>query len=326
MAKITLAGTYPDEAYELLHAGLSQKFSINHIRDQEELDSTVDLEYLVLRTLKVDKNVINNNSNLKMIQRWGSGYDTVDIEAASRRNIPVAVASGVNSCAVAEHTLLLILAMYRHILPLDSSIRKGVWDRTTYASQSYTINGKTAGLIGCGAIGKLVAEKLRALGAQIQYYDLYRMDKDIEERLGISYVDFETLLITSDIVSIHLPLTPNTANLIATKELALMKKSAVIVNTSRGGIINERDLADFLDSEKILGGALDSYEEEPYPKNGPLLNVKNIIMTPHIGGTVSDLVKPMAKKVLDNIFRVYDNKKLNKREYINFKDCSFPSE
>ncbi len=326
MTKITIAGVYPDEAYELLKKGLAESFEISYIKDQATLDASTDLEYVLLRTLKMSRSNIENNAHLKMIQRWGAGYDTVDVEAASEANIPVTVAKGVNSCAVAEHAILLMLALYRHILPLDRKLRKGVWDRTTFVSESYTINGKKAGLIGCGAIGKMVASKLQALGATIQYYDLFRMSASEEQELHISFVDFKTLLTTSDIISIHLPLTSDTVDLISEKELALLKKNAILVNTSRGGIINESDLADALQLGHLLGAALDSYEVEPYPKNGRLASIENVVMTPHIGGSVADLVIPMAEKVLGNIHKVLESKPLNKSEYVNFSDCSFPSE
>lgn len=317
------AGTYPDEANDLLKNKLSEIFEISYIKDQETLDNTVDLEYLVLRTLKVDRKIITNNKNLKLVQRWGAGFDTVDIDAASERNIPVLVAKGVNSCAVAEHTLLLILALYRHLIPLDTKIRNGLWDRTTFASDSYTINGKNAGLIGCGAIGKMVAKKLQALGAEVQYYDLIKMDAETEKELDIKFVDLNTLLASSDIISIHLPLTSETVDMISANELKKMKKNAIIINTSRGGIINERDLADSLQMGQILGAGLDSFELEPYPKNGRFTNMDRVVMTPHIGGTVSDLVKPMAEKVADNVLRVFNQKQLNAGEFVNIKDCSY---
>lgn len=324
LEKLTFAGTYPNEANELLASKLSGYFEISYIKDQETLYNAEDLEYLVLRTLKVDRNIIANNKNLKLIQRWGSGYDTVDVEAASERNVPVLVATGINSCAVAEHTILLILALYRHLISLDKKLRDGIWDRTTFASNSYTINGKKAGLIGCGAIGKLVAQKLQALGAEVQYYDLFRMNPEAEQRFGVHFLDLKSLLQTSDIISIHLPLTSETVDLITATELKLMKKDAIIINTSRGGIINESDLADALETGQILGAGLDSFEVEPYPENGRFTTLDNIVITPHIGGTVSDLVRPMAEKVADNVLRVLEQKELNASEFINMNECLYP--
>ena len=326
MSKVTIVGKYPDEAYELLTKGLSDKFELEFITEQDELNKVSDLEYVILRTLRIDENIIKNNRNLKLIQRWGAGYDTVDIQAANSRNIPVTVASGINSCAVAEHTLLLILALYRHLVQLNNKVKEGIWDRTTYASNSYTINGKRVGLIGLGAIGKMVALKTMALGAEVVYYDLYRLDSEQEESLNVVFLELDELLKTSDIVSIHLPLTSDTVDLITRRELELMKKNAVIVNTSRGGIIKENDLADILTSGSILGAGLDSFEKEPYPRDGRFNAIDNVIMTPHIGGTVDDLIKPMAEKVTNNIISVYENKGLNKRDYVNHKDCSYPAD
>jgi len=323
---ITLAGLYPEEAYELIQDKLPENFNIRFAKSQEELNALEDLEFVILRTLKIDGKLIESNPKLKLIQRWGAGFDTVDIEAAGTMNIPVAVASGVNSCAVAEHAILLMLATYRNLIPLNINTKKGIWDRSTYSSSSYTIDGKRVGLLGLGAIGKMVAKKVSALGADVQYYDIFRLHEEKENELNISYVDFETLLKTSDIISIHLPLTEGTKNLINEEAFKKMKPTSIIINTSRGEIIDENYLAEALRSKLIMGAALDSFSEEPYPSDGILNSIDNLIMTPHIGGTVVDLTRPMVEKVLGNIDRVHKGMPLSKVDFVNSKLCTYPVE
>lgn len=326
MNTITLAGSYPEEAYELIQSKLPDNFNIKYARSQEELNELEDLEFVILRTLKVDSKLIKSNPKLKLIQRWGAGFDTVDIEAAGTMNIPVAVASGVNSCAVAEHAILLMLATYRNLIPLNRNTKSGIWDRSTFSSSSYTVDGKRVGLLGLGAIGKMVAKKVSALGANVQYYDIFRLSKEKEKELNISYVDFETLLKTSDIISIHLPLTENTKNIINEEAFRKMKPSSIIINTSRGGIIDENFLAEALKTKLIMGAALDSFSEEPYPSGGILNSIENLIMTPHIGGTVVDLTRPMVEKVLGNINKVHKGMPLYKVDFVNSKLCTYPVE
>jgi len=321
---LTLAGPYPEEVFGLLRKELPESLNIRVVKDQTSFDSLNDMEFVILRTLRMDGALIEANPSLRLIQRWGAGFDTVDVETAGRQNVPVAVASGVNSNAVAEHALLLMLASYRHLTALDASTKKGGWDRTTFASQSFMVSDKLVGLLGCGAIGRLLAQKAAALGAHVQYYDAFRLPVEEEKRLHLSYVDFGTLLETSDILSLHLPLVENTKLIIGEKELGRMKKGAVLINTSRGGLIDEARLAAALRAGRLMAAALDSFSEEPYPADGPLLGVDNLIMTPHIGGTVVDLTLPMVRKVADNVMRVYEGQPLPKRDLVNAAWCGYP--
>lgn len=323
---VTLAGPYPEVVPDLLRKEIPDDVAIRRVQSQEELDAMEDLEFVILRTLRMGAPLINACSALRLIQRWGAGFDTVDVEAAGRKNVPVAVAASVNSGAVAEHAILLMLASYRNLTALDANTRRGVWDRTSYASRSYTISDKRVGLLGCGAIGRLVAEKARALGATVQYYDAFRLPEDVERKLGLAYVDFGTLLATSDIVSLHLPLTDSTRGMIGAEELARMKRDAVLINTSRGGLIDESQLAAALREGRLLAAALDSFSEEPYPADGPLIGVEHLIMTPHIGGTVVDLTLPMVRKVADNVVRVLEGRPLSRRDMVNSDRCDYPVE
>lgn len=323
---LSLVGPYPSEVPELIRERLPLNMQLREIKDQEALDVARDLEYVILRTLKIDAHLIENNPNLLFIQRWGAGYDSVDIVAAGKRKIPVAVAAGINSNAVAEHAILLMLASLRHLIALDASVKRGAWDRSSFAQNSFTIADKTLGLIGCGAIVKLVAAKAQALDAKVAYYDSFRLNPHEEKSLGLSFLPLRELLEVSDIISLHVPLLDSTKNIIDASALSLMKQGSILINTSRGGLIDEAALVSALREGPLMAAALDSFSEEPYPSNGALLTLANLIMTPHIGGTVADLTLPMVRKVIANVAAVKEGKALPKRDCVNQDLCGYPVE
>ncbi|TXT47500.1 MAG: Phosphoglycerate dehydrogenase and related dehydrogenase [Spirochaetes bacterium] len=323
---LTLAGPYPKEVPGLIRELLPPDLALREIKDQESLDAARDLEIVILRTLRMGGALIEANPGLRLIQRWGAGYDTVDIEAAGRRKVPVAVAAGVNSNAVAEHALLLILACLRHLTALDASMKRGLWDRTKFAQNSYTIADKTLGLLGCGAIGRLVAEKARALGARVKYFDAFRLSEREEKALGIEYASFDEVVSSSDIITLHLPLLEGTKNIMDQAALAAMKPGSVLVNTSRGGLVDEAALAKALVEGPLMAAALDSFSEEPYPADGPLMGLENLIMTPHMGGSVVDLTLPMVRKVAANALAVMNGRPLPRRDMVNQAACGYPAE
>ena len=324
MPRLSLAGPYPKGVFEKITALLPGDWTIRRIETQEELNAQTDLEYVILRTFTMGKALIESNPGLRMIQRWGAGYDSVDIAAAGARGIPVAVAAGVNSHAVAEHAILLIMASLRNLLPIATNTTTGGWDRNTYASRTHMLAEKSVGLLGCGAIGRRVAALLKGLGANVSYSDPYRLDAETEQRLGLTYAETDALFSNSDVISLHLPLTDSTAGMVNARLLALMKPAAILVNTARGGLIDENALADALGSGRLQGAALDSFSEEPYPAEGRLRNAPNLIMTPHVGGTVAELNDHMARRVCENIGKVFEGKPLSPRELVNRDACGYP--
>lgn len=317
MNKVTLAGKYPPGTSELLSALLPKDFAIDFAETQEALDAHTKLQYLILRTLKANQQLIQNNPGLELIHRWGVGYDSVDVQAATKNGVKVVIATGINTNAVAELALTFMLSIYRHIVPLHSKTASGEWDRTTYTTNSFTIRNKVVGLIGCGNIGRSIAQKVTALGASVQYYDVHRMSVEQETALGVKFSDFETVLQTSDIISLHLPLTEATKNIIDAKQLTMMKPNAILINTARGGLINEAALCEALRNKAILGCALDTYSVEPYDGSGQFGQLDNVILTPHVGGIVDDLTHEMVKKISENILKVALGQPLSKVDWVN---------
>ncbi|MBS7525395.1 2-hydroxyacid dehydrogenase [Fusibacter paucivorans] len=300
--KIALIGIFPSGTYEMFDEMIPKDlFEIEIIDTQEKYEALTDAEIMVLRLFKITKADIERNQNLKLIQKWGAGYDTVDIEAAGKQGVYVANSPGANAYAVSEIAILQILAVYRNLIIQDEAMRKGEWTKTVYVDRSYCILNKVVGLVGCGNIGKDVAKRVQAFGATVQYYDMYRMSQEEEAKLGMTYVEMDELFKTSDIISLHLPLNEHTKHIVNRDKLALMKNTAIIINTSRGGIIKEDDLIEALEKNQILGAGLDCIENEPVQASDPILSAPNVTLTPHIGGTSADLLVHMVPLMVNNI-------------------------
>jgi len=308
--KVAIVGKYVLGTIDRIRELLPDDIEIMEIDTTEKLDALRDADAAVLRGFRINKEHISQISNLKFIQRWGAGYDTVDIEAAGKRGIYVSNLPGMNSYAVSEMVITHILAVYKNLINHHNSLSSGVWTRDSYNERTYTLKNKMVGLIGFGSIGRQVCQKLKCFGAKVQYHDIQRIDASEEESFQVKYAEFEELLRTSDIISIHVPLNDITRNLINKENLSLMKRNTVVINTSRGGIINEEDLYDALLNNKILGAGLDCFEVEPAKPDNPLFKLDNVVLTPHVGGASADLADEMISHVVDNIRRLKNNKKL----------------
>ena len=229
---------------------------------------------------------------LKLVQLLSAGYDDFNVEAATRRGVPVANNGGANKVAVAEHTLLLILALYKRLWQHHSTLQQGRWLRETeHPLHLFELAGKTVGLIGFGNIGQALAQRLQAFEATICYFDVLRYPA-AETTLNAEYVSLEELLSRSDVVSIHVPYTPSTENLIGRRELRLMKPSALLINTARGRIVDEDALYDALTTHTIAGAGLDVFAHEGAIQRGthtsPLFTLNNVVVTPHYAGHTFD--------------------------------------
>jgi len=317
METIALVGPYGADVAPLIERRLGGKFALASITAEADFSRISDVEYVILRVLRMTRETIESMPRLKLIQRWGVGYDKVDIEAAGRRNVPVAVAPGANASPVSELAVLLMLALYRNLVRLHEGTSRGLWEKDKFVDSSFMIKGKTVGLVGCGAIGAQVARKVRAFGAEVVYYDVRRLPADEESRLGLRYEKLDDLLAISDIVSLHLPLLDTTRHLVGERELGLMKGSAILVNTSRGEIVDTAALAVALKSGRIRGAGLDVFETEPVAPDNPLLGLKNVVLTPHTGGNTSDVNEDMVEICLDHILAVSEGRPLPPRAVVN---------
>jgi phosphoglycerate dehydrogenase-like enzyme len=242
---------------------------------------------------------------LKLIQLISAGYDRVDVEAARQARVPVANNGGANSVAVAEHAMMLILAVYKKLAWHHNNVVNSQWRVGNFdEARTYELAGKTLGIVGLGTIGKKVARRAKAFDMQVQYYDTVRLSEDQEDALGVHFVLFPELLRSSDVVSLHVPLNEVTRNLMSTREFATMKDSAILVNTCRGPVVDEKALHTALTTRQIAGAGLDVMTEEPPPANHPLFSLDNILITPHTAGPTWENWTKAFRNAFDNVQRV----------------------
>jgi len=242
---------------------------------------------------------------LKLVQLISAGYDRLDVEAARQAGVPVANNGGANSVAVAEHTLMLILSVYKKLAWQHNNVVAGKWRVGDFsATRLYELAGKTLGIVGLGTIGKKVARRARAFDMQVQYHDIVRLTEDQEDALAVRFVLFPELLRTSDVVSLHVPLNEATRNLMGARELAAMKPGAILINTCRGPVVDEAALHHALTTDLITGAGLDVMAQEPPPANHPLFVLDNVIITPHTAGPTWENWGKAFRNGFDNIQRV----------------------
>ena len=285
---------------ELLHkAGLDYvQFQVK--KPEEIIKACQGMEVLISQYAQMTREVIENIPSLKLIIRSGVGVDSVDLEAAKEKGVRVCNVPDGSTIEVAEHALCLLLSIARKIVYMDHKVHEGHW---TYkeAIPLYRLRGSTVGVIGIGRIGTEFARLANAIGMKVIAYDKFATSLR-EDQNFMRLVDLDTLLATSDFISVNCPLNGN-VNLICEKELEKMKSNCCIVNVSRGGIINEDDLYKALAANTIRGAAMDVATKEPIPKDNPLLTLDNYICTPHIAFYSTSSADTIATKVVEEVVR-----------------------
>jgi len=265
-----------------------------------ELKSIIgEYDALIVRSrTMVTADLLEAAGRLKVLGRAGVGVDNIDVSAASCRGVVVLNATGGNVVSVAEHTLALILALVRHIAQADASLKRGAWERSRF--RGIALSGKKLGLLGAGRIGSEVARRARAFGMRVVAYDPY-LSPERAEQLGIELVTLASLLREADVVSVHVPLTEETRGLIGARELVLMKPTAYLVNAARGGIVDEKALAEALKAGALGGAALDVFEKEPVPADHPLLKLENVLAVPHLGAATQEAQTSVAIEICEAV-------------------------
>ena len=272
----------------------------------EELKEKVrDYNVLVVRSrTKVTREIIEAGENLRVVGRAGAGIDNIDVEAAKERGIIVLNTPEAPAIAVAELTMGLLLSLARQIPRADRSMKEGKWAKKEF--RGWQLNGKTFGIVGLGHIGEKVARLAKAFGMKILITKRTPPSPEILKELEAEFVPLDELLRRSDIISLHVPLTPQTRHMIGEREIQLMKDGAFIINTSRGAVIDEKALFNALKSGKLGGAALDVYEIEP-PRDYSLMKLPNVVCTPHIGAQTVEAQRAaatlLAQKIVDALKR-----------------------
>lgn len=257
-------------------------------RTEELQEKAESADALVVRNqTRVDAALLARGVFLKAVGRLGVGLDNIDLEAAKSRNIPIVYARNANAVSVAEYVMAAVLLASRSLSAASDDVRAGSWDRKRFTGSE--VYGKTLGLVGVGEISRRVARRAAAFGMRVLGHDPYVAPYDYPTvELGIELVDLEALLIEADFVSLHVPLTPGTRNLFSLETFRRMKPSSWVINTSRGGVVDEADLARALDEELVGGAVLDVLEVEPPRKDNPLLAHHRVVLTPHVAGLTEE--------------------------------------
>lgn len=312
MAKILHTARYTGTPWEILKSVVPDGFTVETLEEPTYeclLRQCVDADYLLVSgRLPIDEGVLSAAKQLKMIQRTGVGTEMLDLEVIKRHSIPVYVNKGVNARSVAEHTLTLMLCCLKNIPQIDKQVKNGVWRKQQTGVSCNELYGKSVGLVGMGAIGKQVANYLKAFGAKVLYTDLYRLPEEQEQELSMTYVStFDDLLPQIDILSFHCPLTPDNKELLNTDTIDKMKEGASVVNTARGKLIDETALYEALINGKLRIAALDVHYEEPIRQESKLKTLDNVILTPHIGGLTYEAFYKMMHDAMVNIHLFMQN-------------------
>ncbi|MGB9664702.1 MAG: phosphoglycerate dehydrogenase [Ignavibacteria bacterium] len=283
-------------------------FEVSHkpgLKEDEIVSIINDYNVLIVRSgTKVTKKIINSSSNLELIARAGAGVDNIDVNAATHRGIIVMNTPGGNTLSTAEHTMALLLSMCRNIPLANYELKQGLWDRKKYLGTE--LFGKKIGIIGLGKIGKEVAIRCKAFGMEVLGYDPV-LTQDVAQKIGVKLVSIDEIFEQSDIITVHVPLSNETKNLIDKKAISKCKDGVKIINCARGGIVNEEALLEGLKSGKVSAAALDVFEKEPPQFPNELIEHPKVVVTPHIGASTKEAQEKVSIQIANQIIDFYKN-------------------
>jgi len=318
--KIGLVGSIHELGWEVLR---SQEHSIIEVTDVSTSNlkkELADVSGIVLRTAQMPNEVIDACPNLKIIARHGVGYDNVDLSYLNKKRIALGVTGTANAVSVAEHVMTFFLQLTKNIYLADELTRKGKFQEKGNLPSFFELYQKNVFILGFGRIGQAVAKRCLGFEMNVYVYDPY-VSKDTIEKTGCHSILIEEGFKLADFVSVHLPLNDETKNFINAKSFQEMKDSCVIVNTARGGIINEQDLYQALKDKKLRAAGLDVYEQEPPPSDHPLFDLSNVLLTPHNAALTLECRMRMAVEVCETVsFYLKNKEKLNLQNIINRKE------
>ncbi len=308
MVKVLVAAPLHPKAVEKLRSAGFEVIVKEYPPEDELVELVRDVDAIIVRSKpKVTRRVIEAAEKLKVIGRAGVGIDNIDLEAAKEKGIEVLNTPGAPSRSVAELAIGLMLAVARKIAFADRKMREGVWAKKQ--CMGFELRGKTLGVIGMGRIGREVARiAYNGFGMKILYYDARGHMEDVEKEFNAEFKELDELLRESDIVTLHVPLLPSTRHLINEDRLKLMKRTAILINTARGGVVDTEALVKALSEGWIAGAGLDVYEEEPLPKDHPLTRLDNVVLTPHIGSTTNEAQERAGVQIAEKIIEFFKSR------------------
>ena len=269
------------------------------LKGEELADAMSDADAVLVRSAtRITRESMARAHRLKAIGRAGVGVDTIDVDAATERGIPVLTAPGGNTISAAELTMALLLSLARKVPAADRSMRAGEWDKKSFSG--IELYGKTLGLVGAGRIGSQVAKRAREFGMSVVVYDPYLTSVRAHE-LDAELATLDEVLARADVLSVHVPLTDATKGLLGPAQFAKMKRSMIVLNVARGGVVDESALLAALQSKAIAGAALDVFESEPLPADHPLRTAPNVVLTPHVGASTSEAQEKVAIEIAEAV-------------------------
>jgi phosphoglycerate dehydrogenase-like enzyme len=309
MPKVVLITTLAPELAALLTSAAPADYEVAtypmKMPEGEKAAAVADADFLILFPGVISEPVLRSARKAKLLQLVSAGFDKIDLGLCRELGIPVANNGGTNAIDVAEHALCMILAFYRRLPAMDRAVRENSWSALDSGATTYTIHGKTIGIVGFGKIGRRTAQLLRPFGARLLYYDPFPVTPEVEAEYGVARSSLPELLAAADVVTLHVPLNAETKHLIGAAELEQMKPTALLVNTCRGPVVEEGALVAALQQGRIMGAALDVLVTEPPAPDNPLLQLDTVLFTPHTAGVTYDTWQRRGEFIFQNLARVW---------------------
>ncbi len=312
MKKIAVLENIHKDGLELIDKNPNYMYElIDDVSEKNLIKMLPKFDACTLRVSKLNENILKHCPKLKVISRHGVGYDNIDLDYIKKNNITLLITATANAVAVAEHVIYMMLSISKSIQLYDSEVRLGNFKRNASNIETLELFNKEILIVGFGRIGKSLIKRCLGFDMKINVFDPF-VTKDVVSKFGGNKIEnLNEGIETCDYLSLHIPLTKNTKNMIDSSKLNSMKKTAIIINTSRGGIINEVDLDNALNKKVIFGAGLDVFEKEPVEKNNPLLNNKKVLLSPHSATFTNECKSRMSVETTKNIIDFFDNN-LNK--------------
>jgi len=315
--KIAVMGEIHPDGWKIFEENNLESFELLNFEENNLKKELSEVDAILLRTARLSNDVLSYCNKLKIVSRHGVGYDNVNVDYLNKKNIALGITSTSNAVSVAEHVLTSFLYLSKNIHLSDKLTREGKFNDKSSLPNFFELYQKNIVIFGFGRIGKAVAKRCLGFEANVYVYDPF-VSKDVVEENNCKVVDKTNGFKIADYISIHLPLNTDTKNFIDEQELSTMKETAIVVDTARGGIINEASLVNALQNKHILGAGLDVFEKEPPDENHPLFNLDNVILSPHNAALTIECRKRMAVESAENItFFLLNNKRLNLDNIVN---------
>lgn len=297
-----------EDIYDIVRARFSDEFELITLDNnsiEEKIAKVKDVDFIITGAEEIPAEVIKNAKKLKLIQHHGVGFEKIDIDAATENGVEVCINPEGTTVGVAEHTILLILAVYKKLIKISRDMDEGKFPMWKYRTQCFEVYGKTVGFVGFGRIAREVTKRLQGFGPRIIFFDKYiNMNEEEQTRLNVKQIEsLNELLALSDVVSVHMPSTDKTKESINKAFFKKMKRTAIFINTSRGDLVNEEDFFEAINKKIIAGAGIDVYPKEPLPKDNNYLKLENVTLTPHCAAGTVDALKNKMNHCFININR-----------------------